>query len=93
MIYNSINDLRSHIFTWKDLGLTTVLCHGCFDPLHAGHIDYFKQSKAEGHKLIVSVIRNPYLEYEILNITHHLLIYPVYISANGKLEFARIPNI
>jgi len=33
----------------------TVLAHGCFDILHAGHLAYFKAAKKFGDRLIVSV--------------------------------------
>ncbi len=61
MIYDNLDELRRNVLTWKDLGLTVVLCHGCFDPLHAGHIDYFTKSKEEGQKLIVSVTSDDYV--------------------------------
>lgn len=32
-----------------------VLCHGCFDILHAGHLRHFQSAKKYGDKLIVSV--------------------------------------
>lgn len=35
--------------------MKTVLCHGCFDVLHAGHLAYFKAAKKFGDHLIVSV--------------------------------------
>lgn len=33
----------------------TVLCHGCFDLLHLGHIRHLKEAKSLGDRLIVSV--------------------------------------
>ena len=38
-------------FTTKKI----VLCHGVFDLLHIGHINYFKASKKHGNILVVSV--------------------------------------
>ena len=32
-----------------------VLCHGVFDLLHIGHINYFKSAKKLGHILVVSI--------------------------------------
>ena len=32
-----------------------VLCHGVFDLLHAGHINYFKAARKLGDTLVVSV--------------------------------------
>ena len=39
----------------KFSGKKIVLCHGVFDLLHVGHIDYFKSSKKYGNILVVSV--------------------------------------
>ncbi|MCE5230249.1 adenylyltransferase/cytidyltransferase family protein [bacterium] len=36
-------------------GKTVVFCNGCFDILHAGHVSYLNDSKAEGDVLIVGV--------------------------------------
>jgi rfaE bifunctional protein nucleotidyltransferase chain/domain len=36
-------------------GRKVVLCHGVFDPLHAGHIRHFQQARKLGHILIVTV--------------------------------------
>jgi len=33
----------------------TVLCHGCWDNLHIGHIRHLQEAKALGNRLIVSV--------------------------------------
>ncbi len=42
------NDAKAH-------GETVVMTNGCFDILHAGHIDYLDQAKALGDILIVAV--------------------------------------
>jgi len=34
---------------------TTVLCHGCFDVLHTGHIHHLQQAKKFGDRLVVSI--------------------------------------
>jgi len=39
----------------KDKGKKIVLCHGCFDLLHIGHIRYFKQAKQMGDVLVVTL--------------------------------------
>jgi len=38
-----------------------VLCHGVFDLLHVGHIDYFKSSKKHGNILVVSVTNDKFV--------------------------------
>jgi D-beta-D-heptose 7-phosphate kinase/D-beta-D-heptose 1-phosphate adenosyltransferase len=35
--------------------MTTVFTNGCFDILHRGHIEYLRQSKGLGDRLIVGV--------------------------------------
>src|SRR5258706_10919200 len=32
-----------------------VLCHGCYDVIHPGHLEHFKKAKALGDRLVVSV--------------------------------------
>jgi len=38
-----------------------VLCHGVFDLLHVGHIDYFKAAKKYGNILVVSVTNDNFV--------------------------------
>lgn len=38
---------------------TVVQCHGCFDIVHPGHIQYLQFAKAQGDLLIVSVSADP----------------------------------
>ena len=48
-----------------------VLCHGCFDLLHIGHINYLKKAKSLGEILIVTVTADEYVnkgpEHPIFN--------------------------
>ena len=39
-----------------------VLCHGCFDLLHIGHIRYLRQAKRMGDVLIVTVTPDRYVD-------------------------------
>lgn len=39
----------------------TVLCHGVFDVLHAGHLSYFLEAKSHGEMLIVSITPDRYV--------------------------------
>lgn len=41
--------------------MTKVLCHGVFDILHAGHLNYFKAAKKYGDYLIVSITTDKYV--------------------------------
>ena len=40
-------------------GRTVVQCHGCFDIVHPGHIQYLQFAKTQGDLLIVSVSADP----------------------------------
>ena len=62
LIKNKILDLINlkklrNKFTRKKI----VLCHGVFDLLHVGHIDYFKSSKKHGNILVVSVTNDKFV--------------------------------
>jgi rfaE bifunctional protein nucleotidyltransferase chain/domain len=39
-----------------------VLCHGCFDMMHPGHIKYFQSSKKMGDILVVTVTPDQYVD-------------------------------
>lgn len=39
----------------------TVLCHGCFDPLHPGHVLHFEAARKLGSRLVVAVTRDKYV--------------------------------
>ena len=41
--------------------MRTVLCHGCFDPLHLGHIRHFRAATAHGQYLIVTVTADEFV--------------------------------
>lgn len=43
-----IEDARAH-------GERIVFTNGCFDIIHAGHVEYLEQAKAEGDRLVVAV--------------------------------------
>jgi cytidyltransferase-like protein len=39
----------------------TVLCVGCYDPFHWGHLCHFTQARSYGDKLVVAVTRDPFV--------------------------------
>lgn len=41
--------------------LTVVLCHGCFDIFHYGHLTYLKKSKEMGDILVVSITHDNFI--------------------------------
>ena len=50
-----MEDLLKLISNWKKQGKKIVFTNGCFDIIHAGHIDYLLKAKALGDKLIVGL--------------------------------------
>jgi D-beta-D-heptose 7-phosphate kinase/D-beta-D-heptose 1-phosphate adenosyltransferase len=49
---NKINELSSKL---KKEGKTIVFTNGCFDIVHAGHVDYMEKAKFLGDVLVVGV--------------------------------------
>lgn len=43
-------------------GKRIVLCHGCFDLMHPGHIKYFQAAKEMGDILVVTVTPDAYVD-------------------------------
>ena len=59
---NKILDLKKlKKIRTKFLRKKIVLCHGVFDLLHVGHINYFKSAKKYGNILIVSVTADKFV--------------------------------
>ena len=48
-------DLSTAVRESQEQGKTVVFTNGCFDLLHAGHVEYLQQAKALGDRLIVAV--------------------------------------
>ena len=48
---NLITELENH----KSGDKTVIHCHGVFDLLHIGHIQYFQEAKSMGDVLVVSI--------------------------------------
>jgi rfaE bifunctional protein nucleotidyltransferase chain/domain len=46
----------------KAAGKIIVLCHGCFDLMHPGHIKYFQASKKMGDILVVTLTPDKYVD-------------------------------
>ena len=61
-IRNKILDIKSlKKIRKKYIKKKIVLCHGVFDLLHVGHIDYFKSAKKYGNILVVSVTNDKFV--------------------------------
>ncbi|MBA4373814.1 MAG: hypothetical protein C0402_13260 [Thermodesulfovibrio sp.] len=57
-----LEELGGHLKTLRAKGLRIVLCHGCFDLMHPGHIKYFQASKKMGDILVVTVTPDIYVD-------------------------------
>jgi rfaE bifunctional protein nucleotidyltransferase chain/domain len=51
----SISELAEVLAALRDEGKRIVLCHGCFDLLHIGHIRYLEKAAALGDVLVVTL--------------------------------------
>jgi rfaE bifunctional protein nucleotidyltransferase chain/domain len=56
------NKLSERIRDLKAKGKKIVLCHGCFDLMHPGHIKYFQAAKKMGDVLIVTLTPDIYVD-------------------------------
>jgi len=54
--------LAATLHALKAQGDTIVLCHGCFDLMHPGHIKYFQAAKEMGDILVVTVTPDRYVD-------------------------------
>lgn len=46
---------------WKHEGKSIIMCHGCFDILHLGHIEHLQAAANAGDILVVSVTADEYV--------------------------------
>lgn len=79
--------------------MKTVLVTGGFDPLHSGHIEYFKEAKKLGDKLVVGLNSDEWLSrkkgrpfmpfYERANIIKELACVDAVIGFNDDDDTAR----
>ena len=51
----TVDQLRLAVQQAKQRGEKIVFTNGCFDILHAGHVCYLKQAKAQGDRLVVAL--------------------------------------
>ncbi|MGB0714617.1 MAG: D-glycero-beta-D-manno-heptose 1-phosphate adenylyltransferase [Phycisphaerae bacterium] len=51
----SAGEVAAELALRRDRGETIVFTNGCFDILHAGHVDYLRRSRQEGSILVVGL--------------------------------------
>jgi rfaE bifunctional protein nucleotidyltransferase chain/domain len=51
----NLDQLAVHVSELKAAGKRVVLCHGVFDLLHYGHILHFREARAQGDALVVTL--------------------------------------
>lgn len=57
-----LEELAQKIQGMKSDGKKIVLCHGCFDLMHPGHIKHFQVAKKMGDILVVTVTPDVYVD-------------------------------
>lgn len=57
-----LQDLARIVAELKGTGKVIVLCHGCFDLMHPGHIKYFQSAKQMGDILVVTLTPDEYVD-------------------------------
>lgn len=51
----SLDKTLRQVSEWKKKGKKIVFSNGCFDIIHAGHVDYLEKAKEKGDYLIVGL--------------------------------------
>ena len=51
----SLDEAAAYAREQKAAGRRVVFCNGCFDILHAGHVSYLNEARAQGEVLIVGI--------------------------------------
>ena len=57
-----LDQLAPIVHKLKNAGKKIVLCHGCFDLMHPGHIKYFQAAKEMGNVLVVTLTPDMYVD-------------------------------
>ncbi|MDO9287344.1 MAG: adenylyltransferase/cytidyltransferase family protein [Thermodesulfovibrionales bacterium] len=57
-----LEELSRIIKELKSEGKKVVLCHGCFDLMHPGHIKYFQAARNMGDILVVTLTPDIYID-------------------------------
>lgn len=58
----ALEELSHIIQKLKSEGKKVVLCHGCFDLIHPGHVKHFQAAKKMGDFLVVTITPDKYVD-------------------------------
>ena len=61
-INSKIRDVKELKKIINKSNFKTILCHGCFDIVHPGHIRHLNYAKSKADKLIVSITADKYIK-------------------------------
>jgi len=67
-----------------------VLCHGCFDLLHIGHIRHFRQAKKFGDILVVTITPDRYVDKGLGRPAFHEAIRAEAIASLKEVDYVAI---
>lgn len=54
-VFLDSKEIKELIQEWKENEQSIVFTNGCFDILHAGHVDYLEKASEKGNRLIVGL--------------------------------------
>lgn len=54
-VFKDLNEAIAQVQRWKDKGLKVGFTNGCFDILHAGHVNYMNSARVQCDKLVVGI--------------------------------------
>jgi len=57
-----LEELAEKVAQMRAAGRKVVLCHGCFDLMHPGHIKYFQAARRMGDALVVTLSPDCYVD-------------------------------
>ena len=58
----SVHDAQSHVRAAQNHGEIVVVCHGCFDIVHPGHVRHLQQAAKLGDRLLVTITGDAMIE-------------------------------
>ncbi|MAG02094.1 hypothetical protein CMI42_02050 [Candidatus Pacearchaeota archaeon] len=57
-----VDELEKTVEELRKIGKKIVQCHGCFDIVHPGHLEHFKDARNQGDVLIVTVTKDEFVD-------------------------------